>query len=219
MAATKKRKPAAAVIEDRGDGDFWIDHAVIKDDDFDRLRDAQQLTLWNVDVPAGFLARLPKLWWLDLRGGTAKNIGVAKGCKKLRYLQVNQLRGVTSLALVPSFKELSLLSLYGLPRVKSLPSLAPLKKLGRVEIGMMEGLGSLKPVLAAPKLKEIFLTKKVKVSKSDVAAIEKHKTLKRFGWSTEDVPVKVFEPVLVRLLDEGKLDDADAMFPDEWFDR
>lgn len=218
MAANEK-KPAAAALQDRGDGEFWIDHAVVTDDDFDLLRGARQLTLWNVDVPAGFLARLPKLWWLDLRGGTAKDIAVAKGCKKLRYLQVSQVRGVTSLALVPSFKELSLLSLYGLPRVKSIPSLASLKKLGRVEIGMMEGLGSLKPVLAAPKLTEIFLTKKVNVSKSDVTAIEKHKTLERFGWSTEDVPAKLFEPVLVRLLDEGKLEDADAMLPQEWFDR
>lgn len=214
---TKAKKPAAKVLQDRGDGEIWIDHAVVTDDDFALLRGAKRLTLWNVDVPAGFLARLPKLWWLDLRGGSAKDIGVAKGCKKLRYLEVNQVRELVSLALVPSFAQLSLLSLYGLPRVKSLPSFAPLKKLGRVEIGMMEGLGSLKPVLAAPKLKELFLLKKVKVGPSDVGAIEKHRTLKRFGWSTEDVPVKVFEPVLDRLLDRGKLDEAAAMYPEEWF--
>ena len=62
-----KKRPAAEVSQDRGDGELWLDHAVITDDDFARLKSCRRLSLWNVDVPDGFLARLPKLWWVDLR--------------------------------------------------------------------------------------------------------------------------------------------------------
>ena len=93
----QKRKPAREVVQDRGDGEFWLDHAKIADDDRNWLKAAERLTLWNVLVPDGFLAKLPRLWWLDLRGGSATDLSVAKGCTKLRYLQVNQVRGMADL--------------------------------------------------------------------------------------------------------------------------
>jgi hypothetical protein len=209
----KKLRPAKDVLQDRGEGAFWLDHAVLTDADLPLLKSARRLTLWNVVVPDGFLARLPRLWWVDLRGGTGTDLGVVRGCAKLRYLQVNQVRGTSSLALLPTFPSLSLLSLYGLPQVKTLPSLAKLTKLRRIELGMMAGLTSLTSALTAPALKELFLTKKVVVGPRDVRGILAHPKLRTFGWSTEDVPVKVFQPVL----DAITLEEADAMHPEEWF--
>ncbi len=62
----KKRRKASEVAQDRGGGEFWIDHAVMAVDDLRWLKTDERLTLWNVDVPEGLLARLPKLWWLEL---------------------------------------------------------------------------------------------------------------------------------------------------------
>ena len=210
--ATRKR-PAAEVVKDRGEGALWLDHAVITDDDYAWLKNARRLTLWNVDVPDRFLARLPKLWWVDLRGGSAPDLRAVRGCAKLRYLQVNQVRGMRSLSLLTTFKKLSLLSLYGLPHVTQLPSLAPLAKLGRLELGMMGGLKSLRSALAAPSLEELFLSKKVVVGPRDVQGILDHPKLAKFGWSTDDVPRKVFEPVLDRIT----LPEAYGIHAEEWF--
>src|SRR3546814_6892091 len=82
----------------------------------DLLRDVERLTLWNVKVPRGFLGRLEKLWWLDLRGGTGADLSAAMGASRLRYLAVNQVRGLADLSLVSEVRQLQLLSLYGLAK-------------------------------------------------------------------------------------------------------
>ena len=78
---------------------------------------------------------------------------------------------------------------------------------------MMKGLKSLERALAAPALKELYLSKKVTVGPRDVARITSHPTLRRFGWSTESVSLKVYGPVLDRI----ELPDAEAVHPEEWF--
>jgi predicted exporter len=52
-----KRARAKDVAQDRGAGVFFIDHAEILEEDYELLKSAERLTLWNVRVPAGFLAR------------------------------------------------------------------------------------------------------------------------------------------------------------------
>lgn len=88
------------MVKDQGAGAFWIDHAEIVLDDLSWLVPAERLTLWNVVVPGGLLAQLSMLWWLDLRGGSAADLECARGCERLRYLQVNQVRGMCDLDLV-----------------------------------------------------------------------------------------------------------------------
>src|SRR3546814_5874311 len=106
----------------------------------DLLRDVERLTLWNVKVPRGFLGRLEKLWWLDLRGGTGADLSAAMGASRLRYLAVNQVRGLADLALVSEIRQLQLLSLYGLAKVAVLPSLEKRPYLKREETGQMKGI-------------------------------------------------------------------------------
>jgi hypothetical protein len=121
----------------RTDGSVWIDHATVMPHDLARLADVQVLTLWNVRLPDGFLAQLPRLWWLDLRGGSATDLRRLVGCRSLRYLQVNQVRGLRDLSVISSLDRLEFLSLYGLAQVEALPSLAALPRLCRVEVGQM----------------------------------------------------------------------------------
>ncbi len=214
MGRMAKRQKARDVAQDRGSGEFWIDHAKIVDGDLEWLRSAERLTLWNVQAPEGFLSKLDKLWWLDLRGGTGEDLAVAEGCKKLRYFRVNQVRGMKDLSLVTSFKTLQLLDLYGLAKVESAPSLRGLKKLLRLEIGQMRGLETLGGLLDAPKLEELFVSKSVGITEKDVKRINAHRCLKQFEWYAVDVPSKLSRPVVEAV----KLPRAQSMHAIEWFE-
>lgn len=190
-----RRSPARDVAQDRGGGEFWIDHAKIgKDDSW--LRSATWLTLWNVTVPAGVLAQLPDLWGLDLRGGSATDLRVVEGCGALRCLVVNQMRGLADLSILPTLTTLELLDVYGLRQVTAAPSLATLPALRRLQVGQMRGLAALDGFLDAPGLEELQLHKWVNVAAEDVTRIKAHPTLTHFGWHAFDVPDSRWLPVV-----------------------
>ena len=191
-----KRRPGREVAQDRGGGEFWIDHAVLEEGDLAWLRSATWLMLWNVAVPPGFLAQLPNLWGLDLRGGSATDLSVVDGCPALRCLVVNQVRGLSDLSIVPTLTTVELLAVYGLRQVTTAPSLAALPALRRLQVGQMRGLPALAGLLDAPGLKELMLHKSVNVTADDVARIKGHPTLTHFGWYAEDVPLSRWRPVV-----------------------
>jgi hypothetical protein len=208
-----KFKPAKEVASMRIANGVWIDHGVIKDSDFEWLQTAERLTLWNVKIPDGFLAKLPKLWWLDVRGGSAENLSVAQGCTQLKYLAVNGIRGLSDISEIANFKHLQLLMIYAAPQVITPPSLRQLEDLARIELGNMAGLQSLVPFLDAPNLKELLFCKKLTVSVADVQNIKQHPSLEKFNWDGLDVPVKDWEPVV----NSVNLPQPRSMHPEEWF--
>jgi hypothetical protein len=210
----KTFRPAREVAQDRGGGELWIDHAAISAKDIEWLAAVERLTLWNVKVPPRFLERLEHLWWLDLRGGSAPDIRVADGCKRLRYLQVNQVRGVTDLSMLSELENVELLSLYGLAQLTKLPSLSRLRELRRVEVGQMRSLGSIGPILEAPALEELLIIKTMSITKADVKQINTHAKLASFAWDTVDVPRSRCEPVLAQI-DKPQ---TRAMHASDWFD-
>ncbi|MGM7777432.1 hypothetical protein ACSVHC_15630 [Arthrobacter sp. KNU-44] len=183
--------------------------------DAEWLSDARSLTLWAVDVPAGLLASLPQLEWLDIRGGSESSIDYISECTKLSYLQVNQVRGLSDLTVLNSLKSLRLLSLHGLPKVRQLPSFAPLVRLRRLEVGSMKGLSALAPALEAPALTELVLVRDVTLAPADPDSIRDHPALQAFTWFAEDVPDKTWAPVMERV----GLPQARILQPDEWFER
>lgn len=209
----KKPAPAKSVAQRRSKTNVWIDHAEICEEDYEWLASVERLTLWNVLVPAGFLARLGKLWWLDIRGGSASDLEVARGATKLRYLAVNQVRGMRDLSVVAEMLKLRYIFFYGLPRVKTLPSFAAHTKLVHAGVGQMEGLSSLQGLLEAPNLRELEFNKKINVSAKDVERIVNHPKIRRFRWFAEDVPDKVWMPVVKKI----GLPPLSPEFPEVWF--
>ena len=201
-----KRQAAKSGAHQRDAGWYWIDHAAVSMQDLDWLQSVERLTLWNVELPAGFLGKLPRLWWLDLRG-----IADARG---LEYLALNQIRGLSDLQLLPQFSKLRYLDIYGLAKVAALPSLQALSKLERLAIGQMRGLSALGAALDAPNLRELYLLRKIGVSAEDVRRINSHPALREFLWMSEDVPMKVSEPVTRSIT----LQQAQAMHPEQWFE-
>ena len=194
---------------------MWIDHTSLVPSDVEWLSGVRRLTLWAVKTPEGLLPSLPQLQWLDIRGGSGTSIEVVNGCLKLTYLAVNQVRGMNDLAALSAQTNLRLLSLYGLPQVRTLPSFANLLHLKRLEIGSMKGLAGLGPLLEAPYLEELLLFKAVALSSTDPEAIAAHPSIRAFDWFAEDVPVKTWAPIVDRV---GR-PKARALSASDWFDQ
>jgi hypothetical protein len=140
---------------------------------------------------------------------------VVVGTNKLEYLAVNQVRGMRDLSVIRQLRRLRLIKLYGLPQVSALPSFKKLTELKRAELGLMPGLKSLKPLLEAPNLRELLFSKKMNVRPADVQRIIDHFSIKRFAWFAEDVPDKVWEPIVKKI----GLPEAEPLHPEEWFWR
>jgi hypothetical protein len=210
---TKKRDSARSVAKTRSNNGFWLDHAEIVDADYEWLASVERLILWNVVVPPGFLARLKQLWWLDIRGGSAPDLQIARGATRLRYLAVNQVRGLRDLSIIPEMVSLRYIDLYGLPHVTHLPSFLPLSRLEYASVGQMRGLLSLRQLLEAPNLQHLKLNRKINVTSEDVDRIIKHPTIRQFSWYAEDVPDKVWVPVVEKI----GLPPVPTAFPEDWF--
>jgi hypothetical protein len=176
-----------------------LNHVELIDEDAEWLAATERLSIWNVKVPLGLLACLEKLWWLDIRGGSALSLCALKGVENLQYLAINQVRGARDLSALADMSTLRYLDLYGLPKVTALPSFSSLLKLEHVSIGQLKGLHSLREILEAPNLRELQFIKRIDVGDDDVEAINTHPSLEQFGWFAEDVPVKVWRPVLERI--------------------
>lgn len=193
---------------------MWIDHAVVEPSDLDWLVPVRRLTLWAVDVPEGLLASLPHLEWLDVRGGSRTSADVVAGCDRLGYLQLNQVTGLRDLSAIRSLTALALLSLYGLPQVTTLPDLSGLTSLARLELGSMKGLDSIAPALDAPALAELLLVRAVSLAADDPRRIRDAPGLTAFSWFAEDVPNRVWQPV-VQLAGKPDVETLDAA---TWFE-
>lgn len=188
---------------------------MLDDADFERLRPLRRLTVWAVKTPAGFFSRLPDLEWLDYRGGSGTDIEFVRGCRKLRYLAVNQVRGVQDLSALVGLRSLEALSLYGLPKVTAIPSLRAMPRLRWAEIGSMKGLVGLTGLLEAPALEDLVLLKRVGLHANDGARIAGHQSIKRFTWFGEDVPDKTWVPV-VELVGKPAVE---IIRIEDWFSR
>lgn len=174
-----------------------LNHVRLANDDLDWMRGVRRLTLLAAKHPPGFLAALPNLEWLDIQGGSARSLSFVESCQGLRCLMVNQVLGLTELSAVEGLAALEYLSIYGQPRIESLPDLAPLIHLERLQLGSLKGLrNGIGPALRAPGLRELSLIRAMALAKDDAALARDHPTLRTFDWFFEDGPRRIVEPVL-----------------------
>jgi hypothetical protein len=209
----KKRPATIEACKRQNNRVLRLNHVELIDEDIEWLSKTERLTLWNVKVTVGLLARIETLWWLDVRGGSATDLAVASGAKNLQYLAVSQVRGMCDLSLVSEMAGLRYLNLHGLARVTELPSCAALVNLEHARLGQLRGLVSLRGLLETPNLRELELVRKVNVRENDVNEIINHPTIEAFGWFAEDVPDKVWVPVVEKIA----LPAVRLMHPEEWF--
>lgn len=208
------RRTAEESAQWRSDEAVWLDHAILADADLQWLEPVRRLTLWAVKTPSDFFRRLPALEWLDVRGGSGQSADFVEGCAGLRYLAINQVRGLSDLSMIANLPNLELLSLYGLPQVRSLPSLRGVASLRRIEAGSLKGIDELGPLLDAPGLEELLLVRAVSLAASDPDRIAEHPSLTAFHWYAEDVPDKVWVPIVERV----RKPKAKSMHAQDWFE-
>jgi hypothetical protein len=175
--------------QDRGNGEVWMDHVAVKEADLDRLRSVQWLTAWNVKFPEGFLAQLPQLVWLDLRGGSRSNLELLDGCAGLRGLVVNQVTGLEDSSAIAALANLEILSLYGLARLTGLPPLDSLARLRRIHLGQLRSLQIWDPLADASALEELFFMNKLDPDEAVMTRLASHPSLQAFSWSAPDEPI------------------------------
>jgi hypothetical protein len=197
----------------RSDDEVWLDHVTLVEADLEWLAPVRMLTMWAVKMPPGFLARLPQLGFVDYRGGSGSDLSFLDGCTDLRGLVVNQVRGVDDLSGLTRLVCLQQLDLYGLPRVREIPSLGAHRHLRRAWMGSMKGLVGLTGLLDAPGLEELHLSRAVGLAPDDADRISTHPTITKFGWFAEDVPVATWKPVCDRITKPS----PSLMRPEEWF--
>ncbi len=136
-----------------------------------------------------------------------------RGASNLQYLALNQIRGLTDLSVLGELTCLRYISLYGLSKLTQLPSFSALVNLEHADIGQMIRLLSLHELLQAPRLRELVLVKKINVSATDVDEIINHPTIKQFNWFAEDVPEKIWAPIVEKI----GLPPVRSMHAGEWF--
>jgi hypothetical protein len=209
----KKRPLTIEVCKRRNNRVLQLNHVELVDEDVEWLAVTERLTLWNVRVPPGLLARLEKLWWLDIRGGSATDLSVARGADKLQYLAVNQVRGMCDLSLISEMTTLRYLDLFGMPKVMQLPSCARLERLEHAGLGQMRGVHSLHGMLQAPRLRELVLIRRININQADVDGIINHPAIEAFSWFAEDVPQREWTPVVEKI----GLPAVSHVYPEEWF--
>jgi hypothetical protein len=198
--ATAGTKAAGATASARSrarwesDGEVWIDHATVTEDDIDWLAAAVHLVVWAVRFPARFLSKLPALESLDYRGGSAEDASFVEGCNGLRSLSSNQVRGLADVSSVSTLDKLEYLDLYGLPRVLTIPSFRRLRSLRQVSLGSMKGLESMSGLFDAPGIEDVQFLRTVRTRPSDAEAIRDSPTIRTFRWLAEDVPDRVWVP-------------------------
>lgn len=182
MASATVAEHSYPPFSNNGQGGFRINHARISEEDFSWLSGAYQLELWNVEVPAGFLARMPQLWFLDVRG-SFPGPTAANGAENLEFLRIMH-SPTPDLEPLPNLRNLRYLDLHALANVTHFPNLLGLRYLVNVELGQMIRLQSVQGLLAAPNLLYLNMMKRLPpLSSADVELIRSHPKLRRFNYS------------------------------------
>lgn len=167
--------------QDRGDGHVWLSDMKLGPDASTRLGGARWLTLTNVGVPRDFYSRLSGLVELEIDGGSAKDVPLIREATEIKRLALLRLRA-TDLGWITELSGLESLSLYSLPRIEAMPSLAGLPKLRFVQVGQMIRLHDVAGIAQAPALEELRFVKQLAVTAESMKPLVGHPTLARFGW-------------------------------------
>ena len=91
------------------------------------LQELEDVTLRSISTPGvEYVARLPRLWSLEIKLGSTQNLSAIAGKESIEYLEVWQIRGLSDISAVSSLSGLQYLFLQALRNVTSLPDLSRL---------------------------------------------------------------------------------------------
>lgn len=152
-----------------------------------QLTNLRELVLRSLRLDdLAFLRRLPQLWSLDLKLGSASDLSALEGLEELKYLELWQIKGLADTSFISTLTGLEALFLQSLRRVTQLPDFSPLERLRRIHLDNMKGITDITPVLGAPALEEFICVSIANLQPQDFAALLERGQLKsaRFGFSS-----------------------------------
>lgn len=114
------------------------------------------LTLGSVTLDSlDFLQGLPNLWSLDIKLGGTTNLDGLRNLKRVKYLELWQIKGLSDLSPISEMTGLQYLFLQALRNVTELPDCSRLTSLRKVHLETMKGLSDLSPLETALNLEEL----------------------------------------------------------------
>ena len=121
----------------------------------DELQELEEVTLRSISTPnLEYVARLPRLWWLDIKLGGIKSLSAIHGRENIKYLELWQIRDLSDINVISSLAGLQSLFLQSLRNVKCIPDLSKLSRLRRLYLENMKGLKDVTTIRHAPALEQ-----------------------------------------------------------------
>jgi hypothetical protein len=144
------------------------------------LHDLEDVTLRSITTPdLRFLMPLRNLWSLDIKLGGIRSFAGIEEKESIKYLELWQIRDLSTVDIVGTLPSLQNLFLQSLPHIESLPSLRSSKMLRRVVLQNLKGLSDLRTVEHAPALNEFALVEGNKQTPDQLVPVLRNSTLRR----------------------------------------
>jgi hypothetical protein len=158
LGATKSRKPSLdSVGRFRSLQKLYIEGQQNGIDVIGDLQELEDVTLRSISTrDIEYVAKLPRLWSLDIKLGGIESLSAISGKESLKYLELWQIRGLSDISVVSSLSGLQYLFLQSLRNVTGLPDLSKLTKLRRLYLENMKGLRNVDAIQGAPALEEFI---------------------------------------------------------------
>ena len=166
--------------------ELWFDHQTLTRADLPRLATVHGLTLRAVRLEdPSMLAELPKLWWLDWRGGTDTKLDWIGRLRTLVYVQVWHAYKLETVDFLAELPELQGFMLHATSRVPRLPSFARSPRLHSVWLSSMKALRDVSGLASAPALRQLILQGPLALAPADLSPLKQCPTLETFRWTSE----------------------------------
>lgn len=121
------------------------------------LQELEDVTLRSISTPGiEYVARLPRLWSLDIKLGGIQDLSAIADKQSIKYLELWQIRGLSDISVVSSLSGLQSLFLQALRNVTSIPDLSRLTNLRRLLLDNMKGLNDVSAIGDAPAIEEFI---------------------------------------------------------------
>jgi len=184
LGRTRRRFPLGFIKRFRGLEDLYLEGHSKEFDAVGELTNLEELTLRSVTIPSlEPLAKLSKLWWLDIKLGGTRNLTGLQSLTGLKYLELWRIRGFDDLNPVSDLSGLQYLFLEDLSRVTRLPSMAKLGQLRRLDLWNLSRLQDLSPLMEARALEELGIGAR-HLQREDFEILKNHPSLKRLSVGT-----------------------------------
>jgi len=183
LGATRSKKPGLAPLSRfRSLRVLYLEGHTKDVDVLSELSDLEDVTLRSITTEdVTYLARLPRLWSLDIKLGGIRGFKGIEGKESIKYLELWQVRDLRDINLVGSLPGLQNLILQSLPHVGSFPQLRESAALRRLVIENLKGLRDFTALAVAPALEEFLLLQGNRQTPRQLVPVLSNPNVRRVG--------------------------------------